>query len=360
MMLLMAIPSQNLSVVKAAPTLSKVLFKIGNIPLSPTTVAIRGKNGNISTGPSSPLSNRTIQQGTAQLGSFCLEGTGSGSKLGRPCIPCKPAEVLPGYNTRCPLFSNRSSLAQNASNITATIPANGSSVKTASGTSSVVNKVPLLNAGGVVAPPRSKLPGTAIGHVRPSSEARAYRFTLEYLTIVDTRSLHEDTNHATMGVSIDDQTTVKNSKDLGNENSGDHYIGLSVYPVVVPAGAHYIKFEYAIQNQGKGFDAAAFAKAAADLSLSPNDISSDHLSDLEKLITLGFPGLAPGGCDGLVAAAVPFPNVFYASFLMNLLPNIGSTLNYVQESPGYDSPYGCGSNSYYRVTYSITRIPLPS
>ena len=192
------------------------------------------------------------------------------------------------------------------------------------------------NPGGT--PPGQPGPSPATGH--------SYVFALDSLSITDTRSLGSDTNHATIQVQVDNGPIVKASKDLGDQNNGFHPIGLVLPPVTIPNGDHKLKFTFAINNGGTNFDIAKYA----------SDILDGTLPGASQALSYLFPGLFSGGCNGPVAVlGPPFnyqPYVFTPGDLLAGGAKYTNTLWF----PGIDSPSGCGSNSKYHVTYSITRI----
>lgn len=198
-----------------------------------------------------------------------------------------------------------------------------------------------------------------------------FTFTLNSFKITNTRSLHEDSDYASIAVAVNKNPAVTSpSKSMGNLNNGTFPVNLSL-PNIGVGPNDVVAFSYAIVNSGYNSDsveqdlkkaAAALASKAATagagavggalggpagslLSMVGAEAFSWLLGELTGII---FPN-----CDGPVAAG---NHVYTGAQLAHQTAN-GATLSATDNNPGTDSATGCGSNSQYYVTWSIAGVP---
>jgi hypothetical protein len=205
-----------------------------------------------------------------------------------------------------------------------------------------------------------------------------YQFVLERFHIDNTRSRHEDTDTVTFGVRAGSTQTFLQSKAVGDVNNGDHNVAIASPPLYLPTGGKPAVFSYYIYNgdtaklaislddiTGKVIDLYTQQILEGGLSQDPkaeipddpdlpnsatfDDTSWVNVFELAAIGSLLFPD-----CDGMVAADVIGRS---KGDLDAAIDNAGG-MSYTQNRryPGTDSPAGCGSNSDYTVTWSVTRF----
>ncbi|HET9893793.1 MAG TPA: hypothetical protein VFQ44_02555 [Streptosporangiaceae bacterium] len=205
-----------------------------------------------------------------------------------------------------------------------------------------------------------------------------YQFMLERFHIDNTRSRHEDTDTVAFAVRAGAGQTFVQSKLVGDVNNGDHNVGVASPALYVPADGKLAVFSYFIYNgdtrnleislddeAGKVIDLYTEqiveggpsqdpdAEIPDDPSL-PDGASFDDTSWVNVLEFAAIGSLLFPDCDGMVAADVIGRS---KSELDAAIDAAGGT-SYTQHRryPGTDSPPGCGSNSDYTVTWSVTRF----
>ena len=167
------------------------------------------------------------------------------------------------------------------------------------------------------------------------------------------------------------------SKPCGDVNNGDHPVGLASGPLFVAKDTGMALLSYVIYNgtpASAGIDLAHVVQETLDeytkqiLEGGPSSDPSAEIPDdpalpdnatftdtgwLNVLELAAIGSLISPDCDGVVAADVIGRT---KSQLDSAIDAAGGT-KYVQSRryPGTDSPAGCGSNSDYTVTWSVTR-----
>lgn len=218
----------------------------------------------------------------------------------------------------------------------------------------------------------------------------AYLFTLEKFTINNTRSRHNDTDTVAFGLAVSGQPFQLKSFSAGDVNNGDHAVNLS-FLVILTDPATRAAFTYSIYN---GND-SSLPKTLADLTQSTAEAALDDLlnpgaptagpsdftdptqdpSEDDDLVPwqshdagsadagwytllayLGISDFIFPDCDGFVA----FDTVGQKLGAWDQAISASSNATFRKSSrfPGQNSPAGCGSNSDYTVTWSVTRTPI--
>lgn len=202
-------------------------------------------------------------------------------------------------------------------------------------------------------------------------EVHDYKFVLDSCEITNTRSRHEDTDYAALGVSVDNQIVDHHTKVafMGDVNNGVHNIGINVGPtpvrvsdqthvvivfVITNAGGTDIdEVEEFTEEMGRGIDDQLLNK----LEPQGYDIGGCGLEEFPPEILdllLGKPGLSAvlkANCDGPVAGNWIFTNGAQLAEWTANGPHYVTTFY-----PGTDSPTGCGSNSEYSVTWHVEKV----
>jgi len=212
-----------------------------------------------------------------------------------------------------------------------------------------------------------------------------YTFELESFHISNTRSRHEDTDTVTFGLQVSDQQSPIQSHFAGNLNNGDYPVNLRFGPVWIMGETVTSVFTYEIYNGGagslptslvtlnqtllnqvvplvektEGLDSGFFNASAgeADADVPNLEDPFDDTSDwsgfiLESLVDEIGSFLFPD-CDGFVAADGIGASKRQWDKAIDSAG--GQTFRKTMHYAGSNSPAGCGSNSDYTVTWSVTR-----
>ncbi len=211
--------------------------------------------------------------------------------------------------------------------------------------------------------------GLATNSRAQSEQPGVYTFTLTSFRIIDTRSLHNDTDFVSIAVAVGKNPPITMpTKSMGDVNNGTHTVNLSIPNV--PVGPNdTVTFSYSIVNTGfnknsvehalqSATDAAAAKVAAAGGGALGGIISGGTgagigaiIGDkagawlIGKLDTIIF-----ANCDGTVAAA---DHAFMADALAKGTHN-GAVLSGTDDNKGTNSSHGCGRNSRYFVSWKVT------
>jgi phospholipase C len=209
---------------------------------------------------------------------------------------------------------------------------------------------------------------------KPPSPARFAAFTMDSFGISNTRSRHNDTDVVTLSVTVGANPTVFVAKSMGDVNNGNHSVGLSI-EVDIPDDDTIVVFNYLIRNDSHGGNDAKEKAVQSALSTIAEEIIR-HGAITATSITVGsivvpFVGSAVAAvagilaateaglllfadCDGIVASGPPMR--FTCGDLIKRTAS-GQKIPENADHPGTDSPDGCGSNSRYSTTCTITTAP---
>jgi len=223
-----------------------------------------------------------------------------------------------------------------------------------------------------------------------------YTFKLESFHISNTRSRHDDTDTVTFGLQVAGQQFPIQSFFAGNLNNGDYPVNLVFGPVLITQDTTPAVFTYSIYNGNAGelptslvalnqtflskvvsltlklsgadtgFPNFSSGEAGADVPssddpferpLTPQDNPFDNTSGWSDLFLGAIVGAIGGflfpDCDGFVAGdGVGLSKKQWDEAISSAG---GTTLRITMHYPGSNSPAGCGSNSDYTVTWSVTR-----
>jgi hypothetical protein len=194
---------------------------------------------------------------------------------------------------------------------------------------------------------------TAVGQ----PQAKSFVVNLENFQILRTRARHNDTVHVSFTLKVGDKTYGPLVKHMGDRNDGTHNVGLSIGPIDIPAPDTPVVLNYVIVNAGHKNNAEvekALRAGSEQLlkEMANRDKGGGKLGDwraelLKSVVQLGL-NLLFANCDGVVAA----DQIVLTGGVLRKWDNGHKE---TREYPGTDSPAGCGRNSIYRVTWSVTR-----
>jgi hypothetical protein len=224
----------------------------------------------------------------------------------------------------------------------------------------------------IIDQPVAKAP--AIGGILIPPTPGIYSFFLDSFQIVNTRSLHTDTDYAGVSLTIlqggDPNRMfqpVVQSKYVGDFNNGTYPVGLAFENVQL-ADTDVAIFAYHITNTSSGDTSAIGAALESTLqklitsgvnaALNAIPIVGSILSlagsiltpDVAKWLTNEIGGIFPGGCDGPVALGA---HSLSGAKIKSLLAANSGTYSIKDNNPGVNSSGGCGANSNYNVNLSI-------
>jgi len=204
-------------------------------------------------------------------------------------------------------------------------------------------------------------------------------FSLDNFRITDTRSRHEDTDFVTISITVGTNAAVTKTKAMGDVNNGTHPVGLSVAAVIPKDVDVPVVFSYVILNNGHGDHAAiqsgvestlsslgaSAAKAAttaaggaigsvlgAELGTAVVPLIGTAIGALAGWIVGEVGSVLFANCDGVVATGV---HVYTSKQLIQNTAG-GHKITETVEHPGTDSPTGCGGNSRYFTTATISTL----
>jgi hypothetical protein len=214
-----------------------------------------------------------------------------------------------------------------------------------------------------------------------------YTFALEDFEIANTRSRHEDTDQVTFGLQVRSRQFPIQSFSAGDVNNRHHGVNLSYQSVCISDPITPVAFSYEIYNgdasklsvdlvtlnqrllaqsiddtiktsgADTGFANFSSGEAGADVPMLDKD---NPFADTSNWSTVFFESIFVDigsfvfpDCDGFVAADAIGRTKSQWDALINSSGGVSfrKSLRY----PGSNSPAGCGSNSDYTVTWSVTR-----
>jgi hypothetical protein len=195
------------------------------------------------------------------------------------------------------------------------------------------------------------------------------------MRITNTRSVHEDSDKASVSIAVGNGNPVTATSNLGDLNNGTFPLHMTIGPVTVNDPNVGIAANYLIVNSGHANWAtvngvltqagnqlaSAGARAAttaigsavgASIGTGIMPVVGTALGALAGWLVSEFIGILAADCDGPVAAEQP---AFKGISLWNRTQVPGASFQHTTYHPGVDSNWGCGSNSEYYVTWQVHR-----
>jgi hypothetical protein len=191
--------------------------------------------------------------------------------------------------------------------------------------------------------PVNKAPDTA------ATGKKTYTFTVDSFQILNTRSRHKDTDHVSLSLKVGGKVYPTVVKHMGDLNNGTFKVKLSIPNVEVPTPETKVMMTYLIMNSGHDKDkVSGWLKKGAEGLLDKGAAAAGGFGIvISHLGSFGI-GALFADCDGWVAGD-------HINLTGKQLTAFGATHRETRNYPGIDSPTGCGSNSHYKVTFSITQ-----
>lgn len=185
--------------------------------------------------------------------------------------------------------------------------------------------------------------------------------TLENFRIYNTRAWDDDTDYVDIGIKIGNNNAITRFQSMGDVDNGVYPINLKVVVGIDPkiTDTDNINFTFNILNKGGNQNLNEIkssmdnvANSISSMLASTGNIWAEIGAGVIKVADI-FVGLLFADCDGLVVSeSLDYPFKQLKELLQyDGTCKIKNTVRY----PGYDSNSGCGSNSDYEVTYSISR-----
>jgi hypothetical protein len=186
-----------------------------------------------------------------------------------------------------------------------------------------------------------------------------YYFSVRNVRIDNTRASHNDTDYFLSSVTVGDRSFPKFFVSMGDLNNGDYDVGAIIGPLPVEDTGVKVSFNYQIVNSGhrdpsiiqKGLTDAAdqIAKKLWEQAMASGNLwAAGGAGAIELATKVLLPALT-ANCDGLVV--LDQLSLTGAQLLTRTKAGWSETRQY----PGTDSPTGCGSNSDYKVNFSVYR-----
>lgn len=196
-----------------------------------------------------------------------------------------------------------------------------------------------------------------------------FSFALNSFEIMQTRSLHKDTDFVSFSLVVNPQggqgTPQTLKKSMGDVNNGGFHLGMS-FPNVAVNPTDTVLLNYLILNSGHtnpGDVELALEKAGTKMLMEGADLLSMFLSGLgvpdtksaleaiAKFVSDEVIHVLNANCDGWVAGGQY--SFTYDELIAKLAPGpFHQNLKFL----GNNSPQGCGSNSVYYVDWQIIEI----
>ena len=89
---------------------------------------------------------------------------------------------------------------------------------------------------------------------QPTAQGHGYVFTLENFQILDTRSVHKDTDYASFALKVGEKVYPAQTKYMGNLNNGTYKVNLSFGPIDIPTPETKVVMTYLVMNSGHAKD----------------------------------------------------------------------------------------------------------
>jgi hypothetical protein len=202
----------------------------------------------------------------------------------------------------------------------------------------------------------------------------ATTFALQSFALTNTRSVHEDTNYVSFGLSVNGKVFAPLSRRMGNVNNGTHQVALD-FAIPTFTDNDEIVISYLVINHGGGNTREILTScehcmtqtvlkdfSSSDAQLVPVQggsvpkcmstplRSGSDMNVWWNQIESQFNGVSTDRCDGPVAID---RFSFFGSNIGNMILNSNShPLSFIYL--GIDSAIGCGSNSDYSVQWAVS------
>lgn len=229
----------------------------------------------------------------------------------------------------------------------------------------------LKPVGGGVPKPHPPLPGPPVPKPPPPPPAQTaqYSFVLESMDIVYPRSPSKDTDFVSFALQLATNPMYEPfAVGLGDLGPGHHPLNLKFGPITV-APPDQVSFSYLIANSGYGGGGEGNAQVAIDAVADvAGAILNKYYPGLGTAVDFaakGLAGILTANCDGVVVAdKVAYQGGWPPPGGQVIVPLTGADLwswtylgthRETREYPGTDSAVGCGRNSLYYVSWSITK-----
>jgi hypothetical protein len=189
--------------------------------------------------------------------------------------------------------------------------------------------------------------------LKPGAAPHKAVFKVENIRIERTWALLRDTVHVSLTVKVGAKKFGPFHKHLGDHGDGTVQVNLATPPIPFNP-KDKVSFNYVVLNSGhksqEKVEQAVTKGIDELLGLffdNPDGKADWRKNPLTALVNAGL-NIIFANCDGVCAAD---QRVLTGEALIRL----GRTHRETRFSPGYDSAVGCGANSKYNVTWSITQ-----
>ncbi len=188
--------------------------------------------------------------------------------------------------------------------------------------------------------------------------AAKYTLKLEKFNIERTRATFTDTDFASFSSQVGGQEPQTVAKKIDNVKEGSHEINLQLGPFeLVPGVSPDLVFSYLIINRGHPSSYDDAKKVLDTISGATKEVLNSIypafkvLWDVADKITKELNELFTVNCDGKVAE----DKIVVSSSTLDEWTKNENIYSETRYYPGTDSNDGCGANSKYYVTWTVTR-----
>ncbi len=220
--------------------------------------------------------------------------------------------------------------------------------------------------------------------VQRGFQGPSYNFSVDTIACTTTRSAHTDTLWISVSVAIAGRDPIVKTKALGDHQEGFTFPGIPLTNIPV-ADDEIVVFTYVIINNGHSTEGEVhklIESAATKIATTGADAAAKVIGDAAKTAAGAAIGALLGSVVPIVGTIVGAALGALSSFLLGDLINVlnpncdgpigssamtigGAELRRILSSgqpwtrkdhnPGTDSAGGCGANSDYSTTWSISR-----
>jgi hypothetical protein len=221
--------------------------------------------------------------------------------------------------------------------------------------------------------------------VSEAVQLKVCNFSFDGMLIYGTRSVFTDTDYVTISVAVGDAPAISKTVAMGSLSPGNYLVDLSIQvdmPETPPTG---VSFAWSVVNKGdadeavlqKGVEKALSALVKTSVAILAKDISQPigaalgaaigaaigtaaiSLTGSAIVALAGYVlseviGIVFANCDGTITTGL---RVYTNTQILGSTLSIDDVIRDVVLDFGTDSPPGCGANSEYQTTTTISSFP---
>jgi hypothetical protein len=210
-------------------------------------------------------------------------------------------------------------------------------------------------------------------------------FSFADMIIINTRSVFTDTDYVTISVAVGDADPISKTMAMGSLSPGNYPVGLSIQADMPETPPTAVSFAWSVVNKGdadeadlqKGVEKALSALVKTSVTTLAKDISQpigaalgaaigaaigtaaisltgSAIAALAGYVLSQVVGIVFADCDGTITTGL---RVYTNTQILGGTMSGDDVIRDIVLDQGMDSPTGCGSNSEYQTTTTITSFP---